>query len=395
MGVIDNVQALEHRSPDNHQAVRAPEIHLFLVWNRGFEVLDRISQDIALHFPIKDIVEVSWSNELFGRNLTRFYGIGQKHLADKERECGRGNARAFVVQDDQVLYEERPTTKGVRKVNARIFDARERYREWTGGGFLVHASLSTGEAVHDLRMLLNRAPADYLSRPTILETTVQSRCGDLVGSQGWESMEQLMLALQAVTPSVILFPGRDTGSIPPLGDQQRVTILVGDRWDAVFTLNGRRAGSSNGRIFHEADIGGQPVHFDLRQTGVGYFDPQWEREMLRQREVVDGLALLDPENHLYATLYEALMRGMHWISACDVGSGGKADWHSALERFFLTKGYRFATLQPTAVPVPGELMPLAWKLRAGLNRIAHLYSAVKRHGLSASIGIAARRIAAR
>ena len=71
------------------------------------------------------------SEELFRHNLTRFYGISPAYASGKERECGRGSARAFVVQDDDVLYADRSTTKGLRTVNARMFDARERYRQWT------------------------------------------------------------------------------------------------------------------------------------------------------------------------------------------------------------------------------------------------------------------------
>ena len=206
------------------------------------------------------------------------------YASGKERECGRGSARAFVVQDDDVLYADRSTTKGLRTVNARMFDARERYRQWTGGGFRVHASLSVAEANHHIRMLLDRSPAEYLSRATVSGLALQWRCGDTAGARGWKTMEQLLGALDAVTPCVLLF---GTGQSRPLRTPRcarRLTILTEDRWYAVLALNGRPSGRSNRRLFYEADVGGDPVQFDLRQMGEGYFDPRWEREMMQRNK---------------------------------------------------------------------------------------------------------------
>lgn len=47
---------------------------------------------------------------------------------------------------------------------------------------------------------------------------------------------------------------------------------------------------------------------DIRTPGDGYYDEQWEREVIEKRTLRDEHYVLDVENYIYCTLYHALLQ---------------------------------------------------------------------------------------
>ncbi|MGY1735363.1 hypothetical protein [Geodermatophilus sp. SYSU D00684] len=202
--------------------MRRPEVHVFAIWSEARVLEERILEDLAGTFTVLEVVEVSWTpGETFARNLTRMYGDALPPGSDKEVHCGSGPFLLVVVRDDRPRHRLRRTTRGPALLNSTVFDARARYREWTGGGYRVHASDSAAEAARNLALLLGRRVSDVPGHDP-RTGVVHSRAGDPVGTHGWESVDQLVLALEAHGCSPT---HRSTG---PDGD--RLVVRTPDAW---------------------------------------------------------------------------------------------------------------------------------------------------------------------
>ena len=141
-----------------------PEIHLFILWEKARFMQTEILDDINKNFKILHIHEIMWDREYFSSNLTRFYGEKLPKNSQKERSCGTGAFLLVVVIDYNPIYRIRQTSKGASIVNVNMFDSKEMYRKWTGGGHLIHGTNSVEESSHDLTMLIGLNPKDYLDR---------------------------------------------------------------------------------------------------------------------------------------------------------------------------------------------------------------------------------------
>ena len=130
------------------------ELHLFIVWENATGKRQEILEDIALNFEVVNVYRITWTNKNFSTNMSRFYGKKLPRGSGKERHCGTGPFTLIVVRDYFPKYEDRVTSRGVESVNTRMFDAKDRYRSWTGGGHKIHATNSSLETSHDMALLL-------------------------------------------------------------------------------------------------------------------------------------------------------------------------------------------------------------------------------------------------
>ena len=147
-----------------------PEIHLFIIWEKGRVKEKQILTDMLSRFNVLHIEEICWSDALFSRNLTRFYGENLPSSSEKIVHCGSGPFLLIVVKDESPLYKYRKTTKGTQEVNVNIFDAKELYRYWTGGGHKIHATNSQKEVNHDLTLLTGSNAIDFTKQYKEKET---------------------------------------------------------------------------------------------------------------------------------------------------------------------------------------------------------------------------------
>jgi hypothetical protein len=173
----------------------APEPALFLIWSRARAHERRIMADIANHFVIREVVEVTWSaDETFAANLNRFYGDVLPPGSDKEADCGTGPFLVVVVEDPRPRYRVRRTSHGPRYLNSNVVDARRRYREWAGG-YRVHASDGPQEFRRNMTLLFGGRAGECSG--TSWSGDVTTWRSDPVGTHGWTSVEDLLDVLAA------------------------------------------------------------------------------------------------------------------------------------------------------------------------------------------------------
>ena len=282
------------RQPD------APEIHVFVIWSRALDEAPRILTDIEQNFVIRDVFMVEWSKQDFSRSLTRFYGGLLPDNAEKETHCGTDPFLVAVVEDRGPVYAPRRSPKA--SVNVRTFDAKQRYRSWTGGGHRIHASVDPDEAERDLFLLTGRRPADYLRVDESWNGVVSRFRSGPTGGRGWRHVTELMTAIELSTPYVQLF--RPTAPPPA-----RLTLLVENRVRAALTANARpRSGTLDSEL-HDVTIGGSDWLLELLRVGDGSLDDTWQRTLLRER-VRDGNGAFVPAapDAFFALLNHALLR---------------------------------------------------------------------------------------
>jgi hypothetical protein len=227
------------------------EVHLFVVWSEARTAEARILEDVAARFRLLDLVEVTWSRAAFSQSLVRFYGSALPPGSDKERHCGTGPFVVAVVEDRRPRYRPRRTGRGWALVNASVIDARTRYREWTGGGYRVHASETAAEAERDLVLLFGRRGADFLASDAAPREALPHDA-DLVGTHGWSDPAELLLALE-VTSGASELPPRDGADL---------ALSVTDLWWAEQIAGGRDLGGGT----RELKVAGRTLRVAFVET---------------------------------------------------------------------------------------------------------------------------------
>ena len=285
------------------------EYHLFILWQaaRGREA--QILDDLKKSFDIVAVHEVRWSAARVSDNFTRFYGQKLPPGSFKEEHCGKGPFLAVIVQDRAPLYEKRQTSKGEHKVNTNTFDAKQRYREWTGGGHRVHATDSEWEARHDFAMLFGMSLAEFITaHPQAWNGKIEIFNSDLAGAEGWADLKQFFAVLNETVRYLVL---RNFEWLP---DQFRtaehgdIDLLTDSAGELAFVANARRIFPEPYRIHYAVKIGREEVRFDFRHVGDDYYDPKWENFMLVERQWNGrGFHVPPPEDYFYSLLYHALV----------------------------------------------------------------------------------------
>jgi len=199
---------------------RRSPLYLFLLWSESRPQESRILADLSSQFTIRDLIDVHWTtDETFARNLTRMYGDALPPGSEKELHCGTGPFLAVVVEDHRPRYRVRRTSRGLTVLNSSIFDARLRYRRWTGGGYRVHASDSALETQRNLVLLFGKGTAEFRAgRPPVAGPRRYD--ADPIGTTGWDSIGQLLLALKTYGAQLITLSETE----------DKLTVIAIDVW---------------------------------------------------------------------------------------------------------------------------------------------------------------------
>ena len=130
------------------------ELHLFLIWEKGRFKENRILNDIEQNFCLLKTVNVFWNAKNFKKNLSRFYGKKLKKSYKKEKSTGTGTFVVALVLDKGAAHHQKD------RKNSKMVQFKIKYRQWTGGGHLVHASDCAEEANENLLFLFGFTAAE-------------------------------------------------------------------------------------------------------------------------------------------------------------------------------------------------------------------------------------------
>jgi len=228
-----------------------PEIHAVILWSNALPQRDRLVADLAEHVELVASYRVEWPPERFAENLVRLYGFQLPERVDKVAGGGDQPFLLYVVRDPDPHYGARPRSWGLGPANTTMHDAKQRYRDWTGGGFRVHATIDAAEADRDLFLLLGRRASDFAeAAATAWDAEPRPISAEVVGAHGWESTDQLLSALDVTCAYVLLA-------------EEPLAILVGDRGRAEQLLSSRD-------------------QVELHEPGDQALPAGWQRALLRE-----------------------------------------------------------------------------------------------------------------
>lgn len=286
------------------------ELHLFIIWQNARNKQEEIIEDIRKNFNIIKVYNMCWSQNEFSNNLSRFYGTNLPKGSGKEQHCGNGEFLLIIVKDLKPKYEERMTSKGSKVVNTNMFDKKEQYRKWTGGGHRIHATNDEKETNHDLTLLLGKNIEDYLKENSKQwNEEIEDISTDLFGSVCWKSTSDMFYALNNCTNYAIL---RNYESLPDEiyeNEHNDIDLICESMEDVAYILNAIPVFNENYRVHYKTNVENKIAYFDLRHIGDDYYYEKMEKDILMRKIFNNkGFFTLNNEDYFYTLLYHALIQ---------------------------------------------------------------------------------------
>ena len=131
----------------------------------------------------------------------------------------------MVLRDNNPVYAKRQTSKGKALVNAAIFDKKNMYREWTGGGHKIHTSNNLAESAHDILLLFNKSLEEYHNKPSWNNQMIEYS-ENILGYNGWSDFSIFFEFVKKLDNYVILRNYNQIESIKP--DESDIDFLTSD-----------------------------------------------------------------------------------------------------------------------------------------------------------------------
>lgn len=297
-------------------------IHIIIIWSNASIQKDRIISDIKQDFDIIKLFNVHWEKKLFLDNLKVFYAHSQKKLSstalislmeNKMKHCGDKDFHVVVFRDNSPIYENRDTSSGVSLVNSRVFDKKQLYRQWTGGGHKIHCSNDAWETNKDLTLLFGLNTEDFClrygkkrSENSLMEENVSHNC---IGVNGYDDIRQLFYVLNNSVQYVVLrnheclpehYTAEGHGDIDLLVENFNYIKHLTSAYDVY---------RSPYRVYHTIKVGGKQIPFDFRHVGDNYYDIEWEKSILKNRKFQSkGFYTPNDKDQFYSLLYHAFIQ---------------------------------------------------------------------------------------
>ncbi len=288
--------------------VKKEDYQLLIVWNNALYKEQQILEDLKKNFLIIKKVKVNWEKKFAEENFLRFYShslikFPEENVEDivksKIEHCGVGQFSAYILQDLNPKYRIRKTSTGEALVNTKIFDLKNKYRKWTGGGHKIHATDDREEFEKDIALLFG-LKKDIKKLPSKVNSNV-------LGVGGWNSIEELFYVLNRSVKYVVL---RNYECLPKkytLENHGDIDLLLSDLRSVVYLTGAKKAFPEDYRVHYFIKIKGEQIPFDFRFVGDNYYDKKWQEEILNSRRKVNRIYVPSQKNHFYSLLYHALI----------------------------------------------------------------------------------------
>lgn len=348
------------------------ELHLIVLWSNARRREADIVEDVRRQFALLRSCEVEWPAAP-AACFKKFYGVKLDSAEDKAESAGAGPFRLLLVRDDEPEYALQETSRGIERVNVRLFACKQRYREWTGGGHSVHTTNSEAETRHDVLLLTGHDLESWRASDALKLEPFPGLCG-------WPDVRTLFAFLNETLEYVVL---RNWESLPSAFDPSvhgDIDLLVADVENCATLLGATKVYDEPHRVHYSVQVGGREVRFDFRHVGDDYYDEAWERAILaHRRKLPEGFYVPSPEDAFYMLVYHALFQKPSVASdypdkcralAAEIGLDDDFDGYlPKLDAFLKSKDY--AVVKPRDASVYRNRLLIRWK--ALVARVCAIY----------------------
>ena len=285
------------------------EIHLFILWENALGKKEEIINEIKNKFTILKIYKMHWSDNKFIDNLSRFYGTNLPDCEAKANHCGNGEFYLIIVKDENPIYAERNTSKGIKYLNINMFECKEQFRNLTGGGHKVHATNDEIETNHDITLLLNVSLQDFKkNNPGEWDGKIEKIEKDLFGCNGWKNATEMFYALNNCVRYAVL---RNYENLPKeiyVNEHNDIDLICDSVDNCAYILNAEKVYLQSYRVNYRVKVEDKIANFDLRNIGDNYYCYDLECNLLKNRVYNEnGFFVLSEEEYFYTLLYHALI----------------------------------------------------------------------------------------
>lgn len=194
----------------------------------------------------------------------RFYALKVRYAKGKERHCGTGEARVYVLEDNHPEFVD-DISNYFEIVNKRVLTFKQNLRSLDGGGHRVHASLNAGEFLHNSLFL----PARIIKSPK----------ADI----RFDRLSDFFEVLNRLELSYVVLRNYDRIENCLETAHPDIDMMVSDRDYLVNSLGLKRAYSPKFRAAYSIEINGRKVNLDLRSENDGYLPCDLSRDILATR----------------------------------------------------------------------------------------------------------------
>ena len=270
-----------------------------IIWEKARFAVEKIEADLRKNFDIIFFCEVNWNPELAKKNMSRFYGKKLHDIDEKVEHCGIGSFIVYQFVDPLPDWCLIQTTSGFQRVNKNAFDAKQRYREMTGGGHRIHATNNQAETIRDIVLLFG---VDHI--PSLNKKTIQR---DIVGATSWRSLSEVFEVLNSSAPYIVM---RNFENLPDQHDNKihgDIDILCLERTELFLLLNARQVFQHKYRRYNMITVGDVEVPVDIRDVNEGYYCKKWSNDLIARRVLLNGIFIPGKKDHLYSLAYHVLV----------------------------------------------------------------------------------------
>jgi hypothetical protein len=228
--------------------------------------------------------------------MSRFYSRADLSPSDQR---GATPFTLHILRDPNPAYEVRKTTKGHRRVNAKVFDLKQQLRApTTAGGAPLH--LHATDNIQETKDNLETLGLSELYYP----------------KKRFDRVAAALRALDAV-PGLryVVLRHAETVLESTCGNSD-VDLLVSDYFKAKTALDGTSTDPPGERyddggcgVRNLVSVASRQVSFDLRTVGDGYFDDRWQADVLAERvRDPSGTYVPSDEQYVASLLYHILVQ---------------------------------------------------------------------------------------
>ncbi len=281
------------------------EVHLFIIWEKARNFEEEIMSQLENKFRVIQTYLITWSPYQVGNNFTRFYGANLPKDSEKEKHCGIGEFRLIVVIDEDPLYDDRNTSKGVRRVNVNMFDTKSSLRAITGGGHKIHGTDSEKETRHDLILLTGLSLSDFLVKyPERKEDVIHK--DDLLGCHGWDSFEQLFYVLNECSENIVLRNVENIDLEYLTKNKSDIDLLARNSEEIKYVLGDLTSLNKEKSHMH-VSVNKTEVLFEVYQSGTNLYHESFEETLFASKVKTNNIYHPSEEIEMYGLIYHALL----------------------------------------------------------------------------------------
>lgn len=290
------------------------DIQTFIIWKNARAFEEDILNKIKSNFTILKEYEITWTPELFGENLSAFYGDNFIYNMFQRQVRGEGAFVFVIAEDKNPNYITVTANRGEVQVNEKAFRLKQEVRELLKT-FSFHSSNDIQEARHNIALLLGKNLNDFLSSVE-LDGEREIIHQDIPSARGWKSLSEFFYILNETCNYVLL---RSFDAIPDSHTYDKngdVDLLVDDMKKFLAILNPTIPTHKNAfHFFNWEDFGEDNKHLLIHPKFVGdnYYDINMQKKILETRRLnKKGVYVPSDEMYFWTLLHHGIFHKENW-----------------------------------------------------------------------------------